>query len=98
MTDHYCYGCSCDLGYHDCDPNGDWPSCCKQCQAEEEHDFDAEPNVRFNRLGHRIELPEIKKFNAVLFANLVISTAKTFEFQRLTAAQQRSKIEELLKL
>lgn len=37
----------------DSDPNGDMNATCARCRAEEEHDFDAEPGVTFNRYGDR---------------------------------------------
>ena len=39
----------------DLDPNGEGNATCAKCRAEEEHDFDREPDVRFTRAGHRIE-------------------------------------------
>lgn len=37
----------------DDDPNGDYPGKCARCTAEEEHDFDAEPDVEFDRYGNK---------------------------------------------
>jgi hypothetical protein len=55
MSDDYCISCGCDLCIIDQDPDGRKNATCARCRAEEEHDFDAEPNVRFDRAGHEIE-------------------------------------------
>ena len=52
-----CLNCSTFLCHVDDDPNGEHNCVCARCQAEEEHDFDAEPNVKFDRSGNRIEIP-----------------------------------------
>jgi hypothetical protein len=51
----FCINCGVPLGFMDEDPNGDSNCVCKKCRAEENHDFDRKPNVRFNRHGIRIE-------------------------------------------
>ncbi len=53
-----CIGCGDELiPAIDADPNGDMDCKCARCQAEEEHDFDAEPNVMFTRRGEPVEKP-----------------------------------------
>lgn len=50
----YCINCQQELiPSIDNDPNGEENCVCAQCRAEEEHDFDLEPNVIFDRLGRR---------------------------------------------
>ena len=39
----------------DKDPNGDANCVCARCRAEESHDFDKEPHVKFDRSGKRID-------------------------------------------
>lgn len=51
----YCISCGRVLLLIDRDPNGDRNAVCAKCRAEEGHDFDAEPNVTFIRLGYRVE-------------------------------------------
>jgi hypothetical protein len=48
-----CINCGTDLCCIDYDPNGDKNATCARCRAEEEHDFDAEPDVKFARNGDR---------------------------------------------
>ncbi len=38
----------------DADPNGEMSCKCRQCEAEEGHDFDLEPDVEFDRYGNRV--------------------------------------------
>jgi hypothetical protein len=52
--DKYCIDCGVKLGEVDKDPNGDENCECAKCRAEADHDFDAEPNAKFNRRGERI--------------------------------------------
>lgn len=53
----YCIGCQTELiPFFDADPNGDMNSVCARCRAEEEHDFDKQPGVWFDRAG-RIHSP-----------------------------------------
>jgi hypothetical protein len=52
---HYCINCGCDLSIIDDDANGRKNCTCARCRAEEEHDFDAEPNAKFNRIGWRVD-------------------------------------------
>jgi hypothetical protein len=47
-------GCNEELSSVDDDPNGDWTIMCARCQAEEEHDYDVEPGVVFDRHGRRV--------------------------------------------
>lgn len=39
----------------DSDPNGERNITCARCRAEQNHDFDVEPNVVFDRCGHMTE-------------------------------------------
>lgn len=39
----------------DDDPNGEMNAVCARCRAEEEHDFDREPDAVFDRYGNQIE-------------------------------------------
>jgi len=50
---NYCLGCGDNLRYLDRDPNGAENSTCAKCRAEEEHDFDMYPNVKFDRSGRQ---------------------------------------------
>lgn len=51
----YCVGCGQELiSAYDDDPNGEKNCICAQCRAEENHDFDAEPDVEFDRQGNMI--------------------------------------------
>lgn len=52
--DLYCFECGDELNALDMHPNGDMPCICARCEAEQRHDFDKEPNARFNRAGDRI--------------------------------------------
>lgn len=49
-----CISCGDELCFIDRDPNGDKNAVCARCRSEEKHDFDAEPNVTFDRFGDRI--------------------------------------------
>jgi len=51
----YCIGCGEELCCLDDDPNGDKNCICARCRAEEDHDFDAEPDVVFDRRGWRVD-------------------------------------------
>ncbi len=51
----YCIICGVDLTVVDEDPNGEKNCTCAKCRAEENHDFDAEPNAVFSRGGQRIK-------------------------------------------
>lgn len=63
----YCLGCTDELQPHDDDANGTKNTTCKRCIAMDDHDFDAEPNARFNRLGERVDqLQKPKKRFVVL--------------------------------
>lgn len=48
-----CLNCGTTLDFRDEDLNGEKSPICAQCRAEEAHDFDAEPDAKFNRRGHR---------------------------------------------
>jgi len=51
----YCLNCGTELNCLDEDPNGDRNVVCAKCRAEDDHDFDAEPDVRFGRDGRLVE-------------------------------------------
>lgn len=55
MGEQSCYACACELNALDAHPNGDMPAKCAQCTAKDEHDFDAEPGVVFDRAGRRVD-------------------------------------------
>jgi hypothetical protein len=62
-----CMSCPEELLAVDEDANGTKNSTCRRCRAEEDHDFDAEPNAVFNRMGERVtDLPKPKKRFVVL--------------------------------
>ena len=49
----YCINCDQELiSAYDDDPNGNKNCVCAKCRAEEEHDFDLEPDVEFDRAGN----------------------------------------------
>jgi len=50
-----CLGCGTELCILDEDPNGEMDCVCVRCRAEEDHDFDKEPDVMFDRAGRRID-------------------------------------------
>ena len=54
-TATYCIGCLTELTHLDDDPNGDKNCVCAKCRAEDAHDFDIEPHVKFDRSGRRID-------------------------------------------
>lgn len=61
-TPSKCINCGDELNaFFDDDPNGDHNCVCARCRAEDKHDFDREPNVKFDRRGHRIEVINNKK-------------------------------------
>jgi len=49
----HCLHCGDKLSCIDDDPNGDGNAVCARCSAEEEHDYDIEPGVEFERDGRR---------------------------------------------
>jgi len=52
----HCITCTTELiPALDNDPNGQANCTCAKCRAEEEHDFDKEPNTKYNRAGRLIE-------------------------------------------
>ncbi len=69
-----CINCLTELNSLDDDPNGDKNCVCAQCRAEEAHDFDAEPNVRYDRAGRLIDTEEIQKQNAEIQKQNVITS------------------------
>ena len=73
MSKGNCINCTTPLNVLDDDPNGD-PNCvCAKCRAEENHDFDMEPNVVFDRRGHRIE-PHQSKNGFTLIEFFIVLT------------------------
>ena len=54
-TNGYCINCGVRLGEVDNDPNGDKNCVCARCRAEESHDFDVEPNAKYDRAGRRVK-------------------------------------------
>lgn len=50
-----CIGCGTELDCRDDDPNGDGNCTCAKCRAEEGHDFDRAPDVKFSRAGSMFE-------------------------------------------
>lgn len=67
MADEHCIGCGTVLLEIDKDPNGRQNSTCKQCIAEEGHDFDVEPDAVFSRMGERTDTPRAWVTPASLF-------------------------------
>ena len=55
MSEEHCLGCGTELSFIDDDPNGDKNCTCARCRAEEDHDFDREPDVIFDRAGRMVE-------------------------------------------
>jgi len=51
----YCIICFVKLNALDDDPNGDKNCVCAKCRAEEAHNYDTEPDAKYNRAGRRIE-------------------------------------------
>jgi len=68
----HCLGCGTELNHLDEDPNGDKNATCARCRAEEEHDYDLEPGVEFERDGSRKE-----KKRGIRVAGVVL----TFDFE-----------------
>lgn len=54
----HCISCNKELTAIDDDPNGAFNSTCRRCEAEEAHDFDAEPDAVFSDLGERLDEPK----------------------------------------
>lgn len=50
-----CISCLTELNHLDNDLNGKKDCVCARCKAEQAHDFDKEPNVKFDRAGNRIK-------------------------------------------
>ena len=71
-----CLGCGFPLIEADKDPNGENNYVCLRCRAEEEHDYDLEPNTNFNRLGHPEEKEEKVIFESEKLEQSPISTLK----------------------
>lgn len=83
----HCIECTEKLLSCDDDLNGEHNAECARCRAESEHDFDAEPNVRFDRFGQEIETPvmEIEKIdNSKNFERLHKAINQVLLLQRQT--------------
>lgn len=52
-----CINCGIKLTEIDRDPDGSLNVKCAKCEAEERHDFDVEPETKFDRLGRELETP-----------------------------------------
>jgi len=50
-----CIICGEELFCVDDDPNGDKNCKCCRCVAEEDHDYDLEPEAIFDRYGNRVD-------------------------------------------
>jgi len=50
-----CFGCGTELCCIDDDPNGDGNATCARCRAEDDHDFDRFPTIKFNRDGSSVD-------------------------------------------
>lgn len=57
MTDEYCLECGVPLSAIDNDPNEGKNTICARCHAQNCHDFDAEPQARYDRRGRRVDTP-----------------------------------------
>jgi len=58
-SDKICINCSMPLiPSYDADPNGELDCMCIRCRREEEHDFDANPDVYFLRNGECVDVCE----------------------------------------
>jgi len=53
--DRCCLECGEELCGIDDDPNGERNLVCARCRAEQDHDFDREPNAVFDRSGDRVD-------------------------------------------
>jgi hypothetical protein len=53
---NHCISCDTVLTVVDDDPNGDKNCVCARCEAEEGHDFDADPWCAFTREGCRMDV------------------------------------------
>ena len=95
----YCINCGTDLiPTFDEDPNGDMGCVCAQCCAEQEHDYDREPAVVFQRDGSRVEDEPVRKKltveitsnhkSAVIFA--LRKLADEFEHGEIYKARERA--------
>jgi hypothetical protein len=73
----YCIGCGCPMFILDDDPNGEHNAICARCRAEEAHDFDAFPNVKFGRDGGIIDTSELDK----LLASIARLEQKLYELR-----------------
>lgn len=73
----HCLGCGTELNHLDEDPNGDENCTCAKCRAEEEHDFDREPNVKFDRDGSRAE--KVEPLIRLYFCDPFLLSAEEFE-------------------
>lgn len=59
----FCISCLSELNYLDDDPNGEHNAVCAKCRAEENHDFDTEPDVLFLRNGKRLNITQNQSNN-----------------------------------
>ncbi|MBD8681715.1 MULTISPECIES: hypothetical protein [Pseudomonas] len=59
-----CIECGNELTVVDDDPNRTCGATCKRCLAEQNHDFDAEPDVQFSRSGERMGAPSLQDSGA----------------------------------
>ena len=75
----YCINCAEELiPAIDNDPNGDENCVCTRCKAEDNHDFEKYPNVRFDRYGNQTEIQANKLYITVGYPRSGKSTwAKT---------------------
>lgn len=76
--DNYCINCGDDLCCLDDDPNGEKNCVCARCRAVEDHDFDVEPDVTFDRAGHA-HYPDEKSVKDVVPVLAVREIGKNIE-------------------
>jgi hypothetical protein len=91
MSEGYCIGCQVKLGAIDDDPNGEANCVCARCRAEENHDFDAEPDVVYDRLGRRVEdePPEVESSMRDLIIQEIFDIKKHDNFDSAFGRWQR---------
>lgn len=56
----HCIGCQTELLFIDKDNEGRLGPTCLRCLAEEKHDFDLYPDVKFDRFGDHRALGDLK--------------------------------------
>ncbi|MBI6883123.1 hypothetical protein [Pseudomonas putida] len=61
MSEENCVTCDVELCIADRDPDGTKNAECLRCIAEQNHDFDREPNAVFSRMGERLDPPQEPK-------------------------------------